>query len=299
MVLIAGPTASGKSALALTLAEEAGGVVVNADSMQVYADLRILTARPAPEDEQRAPHRLYGHVDAAQTYSAGRWLSDLVAVLAELQREGRPAVIVGGTGLYFKVLLRGLAPVPPVPEEVRTRIRAQVAELGAPALHTRLAARDPESAQRLRPNDRTRIARALEIVEATGRTVGEWHREAQPPLIDADHVTAVFLAPARAELARRINARFDAMLEQGAEAEMRALAQRGLDPSLPAMKAHGMPWFMKHFAGALSREEAVREAKRDTRHYAKRQETWFRNQLPEFAWVSPDGAAAHVRARLG
>ncbi|MFK4509586.1 tRNA (adenosine(37)-N6)-dimethylallyltransferase MiaA [Bradyrhizobium daqingense] len=286
-VLIAGPTASGKSALALELAGAIGGVVINADSMQVYRDLRIITARPTGADEARVPHRLYGHVDAAVNFSAGAWVSDAAKVLEEATAEGRLPIFIGGTGLYFKALTSGLSVVPPIPGEVRDDVRARLERNGVQALHAELARRDPRAAERLKLRDRTRIARALEVVEATGRSLLDWHREAQPPLLPKDRFRAVFLAPERDELYARIDARFDAMVGAGALTEVKRLAARGLDPLLPAMKAHGVPALIRHLRGELSLEEAASIGRADTRHYAKRQFTWFRHQMPEFEWVRP------------
>ncbi|MEN3386329.1 MAG: tRNA dimethylallyltransferase, partial [Hyphomicrobiales bacterium] len=212
-ILLAGPTASGKSALALALAERLSGIVINADSMQVYRDLRVITARPTVEEEARAPHRLYGHVDAAENYSVGRWLADVQPVLDEARAAGRVPILVGGTGLYFKALTQGLSAVPPIPEDIRARIRARMEAEGPEALHAELLARDP--ATQLKPADRTRIARALEVLEATGRPLADWHRDGLPPLLDASRATKVFLAPERDELRRRIAARFDIMLGSG------------------------------------------------------------------------------------
>ncbi|WP_027524434.1 tRNA (adenosine(37)-N6)-dimethylallyltransferase MiaA [Bradyrhizobium sp. Ec3.3] len=299
-VLIAGPTASGKSALALELALNAGGVVINADSMQVYRDLRVITARPTQEEEAQVPHRLYGHVDAAVNFSAGAWLADAAAALAEARAQGRLPIFIGGTGLYFKALTRGLSTVPPIPPEVRDSVRARLEQGGVEALHAELAARDPAAAGRLNVRDRTRIARALEVVEATGRSLLDWHREGQPPLLPKDSFSALFLAPERDELYARIDARFDAMLGAGALKEVEQLAARDLDPLLPAMKAHGVPTLIRHLRGEISLDEAAAIGQADTRHYAKRQFTWFRHQLPEFEWVKPEEArgwlAAAVRA---
>ncbi|QOG16814.1 MULTISPECIES: tRNA (adenosine(37)-N6)-dimethylallyltransferase MiaA [Bradyrhizobium] len=284
-VLIAGPTASGKSALALELALSAGGIVINADSMQVYRDLRIITARPTHGEEARAPHRLYGHVDAAVNFSAGAWVSDAAKALEEAQAEGRLAIFIGGTGLYFKALTAGLSVVPPIPAQVREDVRARLEQNGVEALHAELARRDPRAAERLNLRDRTRISRALEVIEATGRSLLDWHHEGQPPLLPKDSYRAVFLAPERDELYARIDARFDAMLGAGALKEIERLAARQLDPLLPAMKAHGVPALMRHLRGELSLEDAAAIGRADTRHYAKRQFTWFRHQLPEFEWV--------------
>ena len=294
-VLIAGPTASGKSALALGLAEKTGGVVINTDSMQVYRDLRIITARPTPAEEWRVPHSLYGHVDAAVNFSAGAWVSDAAATLAEVRAQKRLPIFVGGSGLYFKALTRGLSAVPPIPTEVRESVRARLERNGVEALHAELARRDPASAERLKPRDRTRIARALEVVEATGRSLTDWHREGLPPILPAGEFSALFLAPERDALYARIDARFDVMLKAGALEEVASLAARKLDPLLPAMKAHGVPALIRHLAGELTLEEAAAIGRADTRHYAKRQFTWFRHQLPDFEWVKPEEA----RTRLG
>ncbi len=295
-VLIAGPTASGKSALAVELALSAGGAVINADSMQVYRDLRVITARPTRADEALVPHHLYGHVDAAVNFSAGAWVSDAAKALEAAQAEGRLPIFIGGTGLYFKALTAGLSVVPPIPAEVREAVRARLERNGVEALHAELAARDPRAAERLNLRDRTRIARALEVIEATGRSLLDWHQEGQPPLLPKDSFRAVFLAPERDELYARIDARFDAMLGAGALNEVERLAARHLDPLLPAMKAHGVPALIRHLRGELSLAEAAAIGRADTRHYAKRQFTWFRHQLPEFEWVKPEEARGWLAA---
>jgi tRNA dimethylallyltransferase len=297
-ILIAGPTASGKSALALELAEKLGGTIINADSMQVYRDLRIITARPNADEERRAPHRLYGHVDAAENYSVGRWASDAADALAAAARQHRPAIVVGGTGLYFSTLARGLAAVPAIPAEIRRRVRERLASDGVASLHAELAARDPATAAHLKTGDRARVARALEVVLATGRSLTEWHETDKPPGIDLARAAKVFLLPDRDALARRIGARFDGMIAAGAVEEVRALAARRLDASLPAMKAHGVPWLIRHLNGEIALADAVEQAKRDTRRYTKRQATWFRNQLPQFEWVEPARAMAEIEAQL-
>jgi tRNA dimethylallyltransferase len=297
-VLLAGPTASGKSALALTLAQKRGGMVINADSMQVYRDLRVLTARPLPQEEAIAPHRLYGHVDAAVNFSAGAWVSDAAGVLAEAREKNLLPVFVGGTGLYFKALTRGLSAVPSIPAHIREDVRARLARDGVEALHAELAQRDPASAERLKPRDRSRIARALEVIEATGRSLTDWHREGLPPLLAAGTYRALFLAPDRDELYARIDARFDKMLKTGALEEVARLAARNLDPLLPAMKAHGVPPLIRHLRGEITLEEASEIGRADTRHYAKRQFTWFRHQLSEFEWVRPEDAEAWVGTRM-
>jgi len=298
IILIAGPTASGKSALALALAEELGGEIINADSMQVYRDLRIITARPTPHEERRVPHQLYGHVDAAENYSVGRWCGEAAAALATVKRENRIAVIVGGTGLYFNALTRGLAAVPPIPAKIREEVRTRLATEGVAALHTELTALDPAAAARLNPDDRARITRALEVALATGRSLMDWHEENKPAIVDLAGVAKVFLTPNRDELSRRIDARFDAMMASGALDEVRALAARKLNPSLPAMKAHGVPWLIRHLAGEIALADAVEHAKLETRQYTKRQATWFRNQLPQFEWVAPEHAQSAIQKQL-
>jgi tRNA dimethylallyltransferase len=297
-ILIAGPTASGKSALALALAERRGGTIINADSMQVYRDLRIITARPTAAEEERAPHQLYGHVDAAENFSVGRWCRDAAAALAAAKDEGRAAILVGGTGLYFSALTRGLAAVPPIPATIRAEVRARLARDGAPALHVELSRRDPAAAARLMPGDRTRVTRALEVVLATGRPLKAWQEDEAPAILDVSRAAKIFLMLDRETLLRRIDARFDGMIAAGVLEEVRALAARHLDPELPAMKAHGVPWLIRHLKGEITLEAAVEQAKRDTRQYTKRQATWFRNQLPEFAWVAPDQALAAIEAHL-
>jgi tRNA dimethylallyltransferase len=298
IILIAGPTASGKSALALQLAEKLRGVVVNADSMQVYRDLRIITARPTAKEEALVPHRLYGRVDAAENYSVGRWRTEAAATIETTKRYGRAAIVVGGTGLYFNALTRGLAAVPAIPAEIRDGVRARLESEGINALHMELMQRDPAAAARLMPGDRTRITRALEVVLGTGRSLVEWQEEGNAAGLDAARAAKIFLMPDRDELMHRIDTRFDAMMAAGALDEVRALAGRNLPPDLPAMKAHGVPWLVRHLGGEISLEEAVEGAKRDTRQYTKRQATWFRNQLPEFVWVEPDKALAAVEAQL-
>jgi tRNA dimethylallyltransferase len=293
-VLIAGPTASGKSALALSLAEEVRGTIINTDSMQVYRDLRVLTARPTEEEERRAPHRLYGHVDAAANYSTGRWVADAEGALKEAEAARRLPIFVGGTGLYFKALTQGLSAMPPVPAEVRSRVRGEAGQVSATELHAKLASIDPRTAALLRPSDRQRVIRALEIFAATGRPLAEWQEKPGEPILPPEDTVSVFLAVERKELWRRIDVRFDAMLKAGAIDEVRRLAARKLDPSLPAMKAHGVPWLMRHLRGEISLEEAAAGGKADTRRYSKRQATWFRHQLRKFDWIEPERAMEYL-----
>lgn len=297
-ILIAGPTASGKSALALKLAERLGGIIINADSMQVYRDLRIITARPSAQDEAHVPHRLYGGIDAAENYSVGRWFADVRRVLDETWNLGRLPILTGGTGLYFKALTQGLSEVPPTPPEVRTAVRRRLDANGVATLHAELAQRDPAVAARLKPGDKMRVARAFEVLEATGRSLADWHRDGMPAILDPKVSVSVFLTPDRAELRSRIDVRFDAMLAAGAVEEVRALESRGLDPLLPAMKAHGVPWLRRHIAGEISVTEAAEGAKMDTRRYTKRQATWFRNQMRGWIWVEPARAEEMVLSRI-
>ena len=282
--------------LAVELAQKAGGVIINTDSMQVYRDLRVLTARPTREEEAVLPHRLYGHVDATVNYSAGGYVRDATEVLAEARRAGRLPIFIGGTGLYFKALTRGLSAVPPVPDGVREAVRERLACDGVEALHAELSRRDPAAGARLNVRDRTRIARALEVIEATGRPLADWHAETTPPLLPGGSYQALFIAPGRETLYGRIDARFDVMLAGGALEEVERLAARGLDPLLPAMKAHGVPALVRYLRGEISLDEAAAIGKADTRHYAKRQFTWFRHQLPEFEWLAPEAARAWVVA---
>jgi tRNA dimethylallyltransferase len=297
-VLIAGPTASGKSALALELAAKIRGVIINADSMQVYRDLRVITARPTADEEARAPHKLYGHVDAAENYSVGRWLRDARDAIAEAKIAGRVPIIVGGTGLYFLALTRGLAAVPSIPPEIRTEVRGRLESEGVAPLYAELTARDPVTAQRLMPGDRARITRALEVVLATGRSLSDWHREGMPAVVDPARAAKFFLDVDREELGRRIDTRFDAMLAQGALAEVEQLAARGLNPMLPAMKAHGVPWLIRHLRGEIGLEEAAEGGKRDTKRYTKRQATWFRNQAPDWPWLIAEEILAKAAAEM-
>jgi tRNA dimethylallyltransferase len=281
-ILIAGPTASGKSGLALTLAERLDGVVINADSMQVYRELRVLTARPSPEDEARAPHALYGFVSGAEAYSAGRYANDAAAAIAEARKAGKTPIIVGGTGLYFKVLLEGLSPVPQVDPDARAYWREQAAQRPSAELHALLALRDPETAKRLMPTDPQRIVRALEVFESTGRPLSDWQRTSgEPVLAEADAVRLVVL-PDREAMLQAIDRRFDAMLEEGGLDEVRALLALGLSWELPIMRALGVAPLAALLEGRMSREHAAAQAKPDTRQYAKRQLTWLRRNM--IAW---------------
>ncbi len=298
-VLIAGPTASGKSALALDLARRFGGVVINADSMQVYRDLAIITARPSAAETGLAPHRLYGTVDAAETFSVGRWVEAAGAEIAAALAAGALPILVGGTGLYFKALTTGLSAIPQVSPAVRERVRQEAAGRSAADLHASLAARDPATAARLRPSDPQRILRAIEVLEGTGRPLLHWQEAGREAAVLAGYdLATVFLTVEREMLRTRIDRRFEVMMASGALAEVEALAMRRLDPALPAMRAHGVPGLVAHLAGDFSLAEAVARGQRDTRAYAKRQETWFRNQMPEALWLTPAAAEQALAAWL-
>ncbi|MFY9639379.1 MAG: tRNA (adenosine(37)-N6)-dimethylallyltransferase MiaA [Rhodomicrobium sp.] len=285
-VLICGPTASGKSALALELAREARGVVINADSMQVYAGLRILTNRPVPEEEAAVPHRLYGFRSLSEPYSTALWLADVKEALAEAERQGWLPIIVGGTGLYFKALTEGLSDIPEIPPEIRECYRLAAQSQPAETLHAELARRDPTTAARLRPSDPQRIVRALEVLEATGRPLADWQGKKQPPFLPLAQTYPFTQALSREELYRRCDARFETMLANGAIEEARAVAALGLDPALPAMRAVGLPPLLAHLRGELSLDEAAAAAKTATRNYAKRQLTWIRGNFR--SWITFD-----------
>ena len=289
-ILIAGPTASGKSALALRLAERCaargGAAIINADSQQVYAELSILTARPTAADEARVPHYLYGHRSVTTAYSVASWRREALSAIAEVERVGQTPIVAGGTGLYFKVLLEGIAEIPDVADEIREPIRKRLDQLGAGALHEELARSDPKTAARLNPSDGQRVARALEVFEATGVSLSAWQREAATgqQIVPA---AKFVLWPDRADLNRRIERRFAAMIENGALEEAAALRACGLDSALPVMKALGIPDLIAHLDGELSLDDAVERAQIATRRFAKRQMTWFRNQMAD--WRRIDG----------
>lgn len=289
VVVLGGPTASGKSALALDLALKCRGVVINADSMQLYAELSVLTARPTAEDEAKAPHRLYGVLPAAQRGTAALWRAMALAEIAAAHDNGLLPVVAGGSGLYLRALMRGLADIPAIPETIRTTARADYAELGGEAFRARLVAADPDSAK-LHAGDVARLTRAWEVLAATGKTLTQWQRDAAdgvPP--DLDFQTIV-IEPPRDALYASCDRRFDLMLENGALAEVERLAALKLDCDLPVMKALGAPELMELLVGRLSRDEAAAKARQATRNYAKRQTTWFRHQL-----ITPSlASAAHA-----
>ena len=286
MTLIGGATASGKSRLALETAERTGAVIINADSQQLYADLRILTARPSPADEARADHRLYGVADAAEAWSVGRWLRAAAPLIDDLLTQDRPVLIVGGTGLYFSALTKGLADIPPVPDGVREEIEALWREGGEAMVRDRLAAVDPRAAAAIEVGDRQRLVRALSVHAATGRALSDWRAGTRPVLAPGSW-EALVVEPGRAALYAACDARVSAMVESGALEEVRALVARGLDPALPAMKAVGVREFAAHLAGETTLDAAVEATRQATRNYAKRQLTWFRNQTPDWRRVDP------------
>ncbi|MFM9847414.1 MAG: tRNA (adenosine(37)-N6)-dimethylallyltransferase MiaA [Hyphomicrobiaceae bacterium] len=281
-ILIAGPTASGKSELAVTLAERHGGIVINADSMQVYRELAILTARPDAEDEARVRHALYGHVAAREAYSVGRWLEDVRRTLEQARIENRRPIIVGGTGLYFRALLEGLSPVPAIPDDIRAHWRSEAVRLGAAGLHAVLVGKDAEMAARLRPTDPQRITRALEVLEATGLSLAAWQTRSGTPLLVADETERLLVLQDRQELFARCDTRFDGMLMAGGLEEARRLLALDLDPMLPAMRAVGVRPLLLMLSGQLDETEAIARAKQDTRHYVRRQLTWINRHMS--AW---------------
>nr|WP_210296868.1 tRNA (adenosine(37)-N6)-dimethylallyltransferase MiaA [Gellertiella hungarica] len=279
--MITGPTASGKSQHALEWARKTGGAVVNADSMQVYDTLRVLTARPSEEEMEGIDHLLYGHVPASRAYSTGAWLRDMEAVLARLRSEGRMPVIVGGTGLYFKALTEGLSEMPAIPPAVRERVRARLEALGPEALHAELADIDSPAAERIGRQDGQRIARAIEVFEASGQTLTGLQRASAPPLVDPARALKMVILPDRAILADRINRRFERMLAGEAIAEVEALLRLSLPDTLPVMRAIGVPEIREHLAGRLGFDAVRERGAAATRQYAKRQMTWFRNQMDD------------------
>ena len=292
-VLIAGPTASGKSALGLALADRLDGEIINADSMQVYGDLRIVTARPSPEEEAQVPHHLYGHVSADTVYSTGQWLTDATSAIRQVQARGKVPIVLGGTGLYFRALTEGFVEVPDIPDDIRGATRAQVEEIGPTAAHGLLRELDPDWAAQVHENDPQRIARGLEVFRATGRPLTAWQAEpvAAPEL---GSVAKIVLEPDRDWLVDRILRRFRLMVEAGAVDEVEALLKQELSPSLPAMKALGVPELVRHLAGDMLLEEAIEAAAIKSRQYAKRQSTWFRQQMISWNKVSAQDLESQI-----
>ncbi len=280
ILILAGPTASGKSAAALQVARKLDGTIINADALQIYADLQVLSARPSKDEQAQVPHRLYGVMDGAERCSAGIWLQQALIEIEAAHAGGRVPVLVGGTGLYLRSLMEGLADIPAVPEAVRAEAIALHAALGGEAFRARLAEFDPQAALRLQPGDQQRLIRAWEVHAATGRALSAWQaRPTHPPPADWHFICGI-LIPERTVLYGRCDQRFEAMMPQGALAEVEALLARRLDTSLPVMKALGVPELAAYLAGQTSLPDAIALAQRSTRNYAKRQTTWFRHQLP-------------------
>ncbi len=292
-ILITGPTASGKSALALAFAKRHGGVVINADSMQVYDTLRVVTARPSVEEMDGVPHQLYGHIPASRSYSTGDWLREVEMLLGRLRSEGRLPVIVGGTGLYFKALTGGLSDMPAVPDALRAELRHRLETEGALALHEELAQVDPPMAERLNPGDGQRIVRALEVIRATGRSIADFQKQSGPVLVDPDRALKLVVLPDRKVLHERINRRFEAMMDEGAIEEVEGILALHLPSDMPAMKAIGVSQITEMLAGRISRDDAIERASAATRQYAKRQMTWFRNQMDD-SWQRVDPARFRI-----
>ncbi|TDJ62809.1 MAG: tRNA (adenosine(37)-N6)-dimethylallyltransferase MiaA [Proteobacteria bacterium] len=289
VIVIGGPTASGKSGLALAIAERLDAIVINGDAIQVYSDLRLLTARPSDGDERRAPHRLYGMLDASETCSAGRWQALALAEIDAAIAAGKRAVVVGGTGLYLRALTEGIAPIPDIPADIRAAVRARYAEIGGAEFYDELGARDPVMAARLQPADGQRLMRAWEVIEATGRSLAQWQEEpVEAPALD---FTMIVLSPPREEIYAACDARLIAMVAGGALDEVAALMNRAeseaLDPGLSVLKAVGYAELAAHLSGKSSLDEALAAAQQQTRRYAKRQMTWFRHQLPDRKSAAP------------
>jgi tRNA dimethylallyltransferase len=286
-ILITGPTASGKSALAVRLARERNGVVVNADSMQVYDTLRLLTARPSRDEMEGIAHHLYGHVAATRAYSTGEWLRDVAKLLPDLRARGQLPVLVGGTGLYFKALTGGLSEMPEVPQDIRCEIRERLIREGAEALHAELVSKDAVVGDALEPKDGQRIVRALEVLAATGRSISDFQGRQGPMIVDPKRAKKFVVLPDRGVLHERINRRFEKMLDQGAVEEVRALLELQPAPDAPVMKAIGVREIADMLEGRMSRSDVIERASALTRQYAKRQMTWFRNQMDE-SWMRVD-----------
>jgi len=299
VALIAGPTASGKSALALALAEQVGGVIVNADSAQIYRDLPILSAAPGPDELARADHRLYGVLDGAQACSAAAWAEMAQREIAEIHASGRTPILVGGTGLYLRTLLQGIAPVPAIDPEVRAKVR----ESSVRENRERLLELDPEAAERLKPADSARIARALEVALSTGKTLSDWQKQRVGGIADEIELRPLMLLPPRERLYRRCDDRFAGMIEQDAAHEVQALIDRHLSPELPIMRAIGVREIASLLKGDATRQEAIAAGQQATRRYAKRQYTWFAHQppleWPRFHQPLDEGIIPQALALLG
>lgn len=301
ILLIAGPTAAGKTALAIAAARRLEGEIINADSMQVYGGLSLITARPCAEEMDQAPHHLFGTIDPGTRFSVGDWLGAAAALIDDIEGRGRTPILVGGTGLYFNALTKGLAPVPEITPEARSEAAALIEKDGLEGLYAEAVRLDPAGAAKVKPADRQRLQRIVEVGYATGEALSSFHAKTEP-VLSAQRWTGLVIEPDREALYARINRRFDQMMQAGALEEVRRFMERTLDPSLPAMKALGVPPLIKHLRGEMPLEEAIELAKRDSRRYAKRQMTWFRNQHADWARITsldPDDRAAELDAILG
>ena len=289
-ILIAGPTASGKSTVAAAIAANHNGIVVNADSIQVYRELQILSARPSKTDESKVPHRLYGYVPISETYSVAQWLQDIKQVLDDPQNKESLFIIVGGTGLYFKAFTEGLSPIPEIPHDIRQKYRDMAAQVSTQHLFRELQSCDPLTAQQLRPSDTQRLVRALEVFAATGRPLAEWQKTPGQPVLTRDDYEGFVISPPRAEIRAAAEARFDKMMEAGALEEARTIKtlidEMQLEPKLPGLKALGLKPLIAQLSGEISLDAAVEQAKHDTSQYIKRQQTWFRRYNNSWTWLS-------------
>lgn len=294
-ILITGPTASGKSALAVRLAAKQNGVVINTDSMQVYDTLRLLTARPSDDEMEGIPHHLYGHVAATTAYSTGEWLRDVGSLLTEIRARGQMPVFVGGTGLYFKALTGGLSDMPEIPQEIRCEVRLRLKQEGPEPLHAELVQKDAAVAETLEVRDGQRIVRALEVLQATGRSILDFQGRQGPMIIDPVRAQKFVVLPDRPILHDRINRRFEKMLDHGAVDEVQALLKQQPSADLPVMKAIGVREIAEMLDGIMSRDEVIERSSALTRQYAKRQMTWFRNQMDD-SWNRIDGSPASVQS---
>ena len=281
-ILLAGPTASGKSLLAIELAERLDGVIINADSMQVYRELRLITARPTPAEEDQVPHELYGMVSAAEPFSVARWHDRAIAEVDAAAAIRRVPIVVGGTGLYFRALLRGLAPIPEIPEAIRLQVRHRFDCLGAEAFRAQLAERDPVMAARLATGDRHRLIRAAEVLEGTGTPLSTWHKRGDAGGLKTPPRVRILMMPARERLYERCDHRFREIMAKGALDEAAAFDGLGLDPGLPATKAVGLRPLLRHVRGEITLKDAIAAGRQAVRHYAKRQYTWFRHQAADW-----------------
>ena len=294
-ILIHGPTASGKTELSIEVARRLDGEIVNADSMQVYRELKVISARPDEEEMGDVPHHLFGHISASQRYSTGQWLEHVRPVIEDIQKRGKTAVVVGGTGLYLMALTEGLSDIPPVPEEVRHEVMEIAKAEGVRGLKVRLQVVDPEAAARIEDNDRQRLARAYEVWLATGKPLTGFQNNRTSPVLNPDEWLGVALTPPRSRLYARIDRRFEGMLMEGAMEEARHLVRENVDPDLPAMKAHGMPWLSAFIRGQINSTLAAENAKRDTRRYAKRQFTWIGRQFPFWPRIPSEDLKTRMR----